>query len=87
MNESLLTPPDVSVSMPRRVAVPATPSASPRKAPTARRAARGAAWKGSIFFIVGIVILSGGILFLMTQMRGGKSIGKRLMPVDIEAIR
>lgn len=42
--------------------------------------------KGSLLFIGGVVAVSGGILFLMTQMHG-KSFSKRMAPIDIQAIR
>ena len=88
MNKSMLTPPDVSVSKPRRVVAPASSGApTMRKVTPVRRAARGADWKGTILLIGGIVILSGGLLFLIAQMRGGKSLGRWMGPVDIESMR
>ena len=87
MNDSLLK--DAVVSAPQRPSSVARPSQStaPSWPKTPRvRPGMSPSMKGSLLFLGGVVVVSGGILFLMTQMHG-KSFSKRRAPIDIRAIR
>lgn len=87
MNNSLLKDPVVTApKRPSSVARSSQSAAPFRPAAPRARSGMSPSMKGSLLFIGGVVAVSGGILFLMTQMHG-KSFSKRMAPIDIQAIR